>query len=71
MTVYVWYDKAATDDRVWCVKRDGVVVRAQAVAFPDGAATAFKPDGFLDLQPSGPRGIIVAEVVITHGEVPL
>lgn len=63
MTAFVWYDKSATDERVWCVKTEFATVRAKAVAFPEGAATQFKADGFMDLQPGGPRGIIVAEKV--------
>jgi hypothetical protein len=68
--VIVWYDKSATDRRVWCVRRGAETVRAQRVDFPDGCTTVFKEDGFLELQPGGPRGVIQANSVILFDEVP-
>lgn len=66
----VWYS-ADPDNRVWCVRRGDVTVRAQRVDFPDGCTTAFKADGFMELQPGGPRGIIQANSVILFDEAPL
>ena len=66
----VWYDKTATDDRVWCVRRGDSTVRCLRVDC-EGVATDFKPGGFIELQPGGPRGIIRAEGVTTFDEVPL
>lgn len=65
----VWYDKTATDDRVWCVRRGDSTVRCRLVAFEAGA-TDFEAGGFTELQPAGPRGIIRAESVTTFDEVP-
>lgn len=68
--VIVWYDRTATDDRVWCVRRGDTTVRARHVEFPTGATTAFLASGFTELQPGGPRGIIMANSVILTDEVP-
>ena len=57
---YVWYDKTATDDRVWCVRRpNGAIVRAAQVMFTGVAWSEFLAEGHKDL-PSGPRGIIAS-----------
>lgn len=66
----VWYS-ADPDDRVWCVRRNAVTVRARFVEFPTGATTAFLASGFLDCQPGGPRGVILANSVILTDEAPL
>lgn len=67
----VWYDRTAIDDRVWVVRRGDSTVRALRVDFLGTVATDFKPGGFLDLQPGGPRGVIRAERVTTFDEVPI
>ena len=69
--VTVWYDKTATDDRVWCVLRGNVTVRARMVYFRTGCSTDFKPEGFSELQPGGPRGIIRADSVVLFDEAPV
>lgn len=72
MSVLVWYDKTATDDRVWCVRRtsDGSTVRASRVDFPSWSATKYKADGFQELQPGGPRGVVFADEAHIFDEVP-
>ena len=67
----VWYNKTATDNRVWCVLRGDTTVRARCVEFPTGGSTAFLASGFLELQPGGPRGVIFANSVILTDEVPV
>ena len=66
---FIWYDKTATDDRVWCVKRGDVTVRARDVYFESGHGE-FKPEGFAELRPGGPRGVIFASEIETTDEVP-
>ncbi len=70
-TVIVWYDRTATDDRVWCVRRGDTTVRARHVEFPTGGSTAFLASGFPDCQPGGPRGVILANSVILTDEAPV
>lgn len=59
--IRVWYDKSASDHRVWCVKYDdddGTVMRAAKVVFFGPTQTEFKEAGHMELQPGGPRGVI-------------
>lgn len=70
MSALIWYNKSATDDRVWCVRRGEETVRCLRATFAHGS-TAFSPAGFSELQPGGPRGVIQAEGVETIDEVPL
>lgn len=65
----IWYNKDATDHRVWCVKRGGVTVRAARVSFDGDGETRFAEEGHLKLQPGGPRGVVWATNVKTHDEV--
>ena len=65
----VWYDRTATDDRVWCVRRGDRTVRALRVDMHGGVSTDFQAAGFAELQPSGPRGVIRADHVQTFDEV--
>jgi len=67
---WIWYDKSATDDRVWCVRRGDTTVRAARVSFYEGS-TQFVPSGHMDLQPGGPRGAILASDIVTFDEVPV
>ena len=65
----IWYDKSATDDRVWCVSAESKTVRAAKVTFETGF-TLFEGSGFKELQPGGPRGVIGAGGIETTDEVP-
>ena len=69
-TAFIWYDRTATDERVWCVRRGDSTVRCVGVAFENGV-TSFAAEGHSDLQPGGPRGAIRAEGVTCFDEVAL
>jgi hypothetical protein len=66
---FIWYDKSATDHRVWCVRRGDSTVRAALVTFADGCSQ-FIEAGHAELQPGGPRGAILASDIETVDEVP-
>lgn len=73
--VTVWYDP--TDSaRPWLVKRGDAVTRAAEIEVLDAAGdrvamTATKDEGFHDLQPGGPRGVLVCDDVLALDEVPV
>jgi len=69
----VWYDKQSSDPgRPWLVRlHGGGVVRARAVRFAGACSTGFQPEGFSNLQPGGPRGVIFAERVELENEGPV
>ena len=68
---FIWYDKTATDDRVWCVWRLGATetVRARSVSFSEGN-TSLATEGHAELNPGRPRGAILAANIKTFDEVP-
>lgn len=64
-TVRVWFDKAG---HWWIRFEDGTTEKASEVHL-DNAVTRYKEDGFGDLQPGGPRGVMVGELVAwTNGD---
>ncbi len=64
-TVTVWFSAAGH----WFVAfPDGRVEKASEVQL-DNAITRYKADGFRDLLPGGPRGVIVGELVGMVGAI--
>lgn len=57
--VKVWFDKGG----FWHVAFEDGTVRQAGQVNLDACVTQYKADGFMELQPGGPRGIVVGELV--------
>lgn len=69
MPCYVWYDKSGGEQRPWLVrKHGGETVRARCVRMQGLVVTGFAPAGFMELQPGGPRGVVVCDDVRCEDE---
>lgn len=67
----VWFDVQGGDpERPWLIKRGDRVTRARRVDVVQ-ATTDYKPEGFSDLKPSGPRGVLLCREVYGADEVPV
>jgi hypothetical protein len=65
----VWFSRG-DEARPWRISYvDGKQTRAEAVEFAR-AATLFQTEGFRELLPEGPRGIVEGDLYRVVGEVP-